>query len=99
MAARAELVKSLRTIARARGVARVRDNAAREKVLAMVTDIRKKPLEREDRQKLEDAVSAYLASFPAVPVYIYIYSRLRPRAKAQAESEAVRGAETGRINY
>ncbi|CAK0881684.1 unnamed protein product [Prorocentrum cordatum] len=28
----------------------------------MVTDIRKKPLEREDKQKLEDAVSAYLAS-------------------------------------
>ena len=70
MAARAELVKSLRAIARARGVDQVRDNASREKVLAMVAALRKQPLERGDRQKLEDAVSAYLASFPGVPEYV-----------------------------
>ena len=71
MAARAKLVKPLRAIARAFGVPQVRDNAPREKVPAMVAGIRKQPLERGDRQKLEDAVSAYLASFPGVPDYAH----------------------------
>ena len=63
-AARVEQVKALRALARARGVNQVKDNASREKVLAMVADLRKQPLEGGERQKLEEAMSAYLTSFP-----------------------------------
>ena len=85
----------MRAIARARGVAQVRDNASREKVLAMVTDIRKKPLEREDRQKLEDAVSAYLASFPGVLDYVIPAGAGDDASGSSASGFRVRGRSQG----
>ena len=63
-ATRVEQVKALRALARARGVDQVKDNASREKVLVMVKILRAQPLERDERQKLEDVVSAYLTTFP-----------------------------------
>ena len=46
---RTERVKPWRALARKHGVTQVKDTASREKVLAMVADLRKLPL-RDDRQ-------------------------------------------------
>ena len=63
MTDRRELVKVLRASARTHGVAQVRDDASRDKVMQMVTALRAKSLERDDRKALEDIVEKYLQTF------------------------------------
>ena len=57
MSSRRDHVKVLRSLARKRDVAQVRDVASRETVMAMVAELRKLPLEQAERQQLEDTVS------------------------------------------
>ena len=54
MTDRRELVKVLRASARTHGVAQVRDDASRDKVMQVVTVLRAKSLERDDRKALND---------------------------------------------
>ena len=63
MTDRRELVKVLRASARTHGVAQVRDDACTDKVMQMVTALRAKSLERDDKKALEDTVEKYLQTF------------------------------------
>lgn len=56
---RCELVVPLRSSARTHGAARVRDDASRDRGMQMVTALRGKSPERDDRKSLEDTAEKY----------------------------------------
>ena len=57
---RCELVELLRGSARTHGAAQVRDDASRDRGMQMVTALRGKSPERDDRKSLEDTAEKYL---------------------------------------
>ena len=60
---RRELVELLRASARTHGAAQVRDDASRDGGMQMVTALRAKSVERDDRKSLEDTTDKYLQTF------------------------------------
>ena len=61
---RVKNVQELRRIAGAHNVARVPDNASKEKVKAMVEELQSKSLTPEDSDKVQSEWAAYRATHP-----------------------------------
>ena len=57
------LVKALQASARTHGVAQVRENASKDRVSQVVTALRAKSLDRDERKSFEDTVEKYWRTF------------------------------------